>query len=334
MQCSGPTLSEVKLLLININLGGIHLTDWKVSDAQQGIWTASTPIGLESRHFFADQQHAQRARQALNRTWLANFTNGYQVVNDKAQFLLTTAGIEYGEIRGINSFTDRYVPIDSIGPNKTLVMAQPAWQNNIIGYDTIIFPFADNGFFVENVLAFLDEANEYYLNSTTGTIYYKPPQSVKPSQMYLVLARLEQLLVVSGTYDAPVHDITFEGFNYMHTTWNYPSSDVGYADQQTGGYIGLNVSYPANLFEASRPHWYVNFDHVLATWLGFCSRPTRPLFDSFADPFAFLFIGGKYRALCKRALQAISRLRAGAWWHSWAVSVLATIQTRIPVELV
>jgi hypothetical protein len=73
--------------------------------------------------------------------------NGYQVFNDQAQFLLTTPGIEHGEVRGINSFTDRYVPIDSIGPNNTLIMAQPAWQNNIIEYDTIIFPFADNGFF-------------------------------------------------------------------------------------------------------------------------------------------------------------------------------------------
>jgi hypothetical protein len=241
---------------VNIS-GGVHLTDWKLSDHQNGgIWTASTPVGLESRHFFANQQHAQRARQQLNRTWLANFTGGYQIANDKAKFLLTTPGIEYGEARGINSFTDRYVPIDSVGSNDTLIMAQPAWQNNIIGYDSIIEPFFDHGFYIENVLAFLDEANEYYLNSSTGTIYYKPPHGVNPKQMYLVLAKLEQVLVVSGTYDAPVHDITFEGFNYMHTTWNYPSSDIGYADQQTGGYIGLNISYPADLFEASRPHWW------------------------------------------------------------------------------
>jgi hypothetical protein len=124
------------------------------------------------------------------------------------------------------------------------------------GYDSIIQPFADEGFFVENVFAFLDEPNEYYLNSTTGTIYFIPPAGTNPNDMYLVLAKLEQVLVVSGTYDNPVHDITFQGFNYMHTTWNYPSTDVGYADQQTGGYIGLNHSYPADLFESSRPFWW------------------------------------------------------------------------------
>lgn len=120
----------------------------------------------------------------------------------------------------MNSFTDRYIPIDAVGTNNTLVMAQPAFQNNIIGYDTMIHPDVDHGFFIENVLALLDEANEYYLNSSTGQIYYKPPNGTSINSMHLVLARLEQLLVVSGTYDSPVHDITFEGFNYMHTTWS------------------------------------------------------------------------------------------------------------------
>lgn len=242
---------------VNIS-GGLQLTDWKLSQHENGgeIWTASTPIGLQSRHFYANQKHGQRARQELNRTWLGNLTEGYQVKNEKAKFLLTTPGIETGEARGINSFTDRYVPINSVGSNGTLIMAQPAWQNNIIGYDSIIEPYADHGFFIENVRAFLNEPNEYYLNYSTGTLDYMPPHGVNPNHMYLVLARLETVLVVCGTYDAPVHDITFEGFNYMHTTWNYPSTDVGYADQQTGGYIGQNISYPADMFEAARPHWW------------------------------------------------------------------------------
>ena len=37
-------------------------------------------------------------------------------------------------------------------------------------------------------------------------------------------------------------------------TIDYPSSNVGYADQQTGAYIGLNESY--TIFESSRPFWW------------------------------------------------------------------------------
>jgi hypothetical protein len=99
-------------------------------------------------------------------------------------------------------------------------MKQPAWNNNGIGYDTISRPDVSHGFFVENALALLDEENEWYLNTTSETVYYKPPNGTDIRSMYLVLGRLEQLLVVGGTYDRPVHDVTFRGFNYMHSTWS------------------------------------------------------------------------------------------------------------------
>jgi hypothetical protein len=201
-------------------MSSIAIDDWKVYNQSLGIWSASVPVGLESRHFYADQHHAQRARQEFNRTWITNVTDGFYIVDDQANFLMTLPGIEYGEIRGIDSFTDRYIPVDHVGDNKTIVMAQPAFQNNVIGYDTIPRPNADGGFFIENVLALLDDENEYYLNSTTGTIFYKPPNGRSPKDLYLVLAKLEQLLILSGTYDEPVHDLTFQGFNYMHTTWS------------------------------------------------------------------------------------------------------------------
>lgn len=130
---------------VNIS-GGIQIVNWSRQDDQSQIWTASTPIGLESRHFYVDQEHAQRARQSLNRSWVSNVTEGYYVSNSHANFLLSTEGIEHGEIRGINSWTDRYLPIDSVGPNNTLVMAQPSFNNNLVGFDTITNPFVDHGY--------------------------------------------------------------------------------------------------------------------------------------------------------------------------------------------
>lgn len=130
---------------VNVS-GGIQIVNWTQQNDQSGIWTASTPLGLDSRHFYADQKHAQRARQSLNRSWISNVTDGYYVVDRRANFLLSTEGIEHGEIRGINSWTDRYLPIDSVGPNNTLVMAQPSFNNNIVGWDTITNPFFDHGY--------------------------------------------------------------------------------------------------------------------------------------------------------------------------------------------
>jgi hypothetical protein len=169
---------------------------------------------------FADQKHMTRARAQLSRSSVSYSDGAYSPLDDNARSLFATEGIEHGEIRGINSFTDRSTPIESRGDNGTLIMAQPAANNNAIGYDTIIKPDVEHGFYLENVLAFLDEENEYYINSTTGTVYFKPSDGTDPNNMYTVVPQLEQLLVVSGTYEEPVHDITFRGINYMHTTWS------------------------------------------------------------------------------------------------------------------
>jgi hypothetical protein len=48
--------------------------------------------------------------------------------------------------------------------------------------------------------------------------------------------------------------ITFEHLDPTIHSADLPSSDVGYVDQQTGGFIGLNESY--TVFESSRPYWW------------------------------------------------------------------------------
>ena len=256
-----------------LTLRRLPMTDWAVYDQAEGIFSTNVPAGIRSRHLFANQKHAQRARKPLDRSWLVPFSEGYSIA-DEASFLLALPGLDEAEIVGVNSFTHRFCPIARAGDNGTLYMKQPAFANNGNGYDTLISPFADHGFYVENSLALLDEENEWYLDSKNGKVYYKPSPEEDINKMYIVLGKLEQLLVVSGTYDSPVHDLTFRGFNYMHTTWStypshsdlgtesltnlttdFPSSELGYVDQQTGGFIGDNTTYPDN-FEASRPHWW------------------------------------------------------------------------------
>ncbi|KAF5603933.1 pectin lyase [Fusarium subglutinans] len=218
-----------------VNLsGGIRLKGWTLANASMSIWTAKVPKGLRSRHLYVYQKHAQRARQSLDRKALSVGTNGYEISsNSSASFLLTTKGIEAGEIRGINSFTDRYIPIDHVD-GSTLVMASPAFQNNIMGWDTIKQPFADKGFYVENVLAFLDEDREYFLDSNAGKIYYKPDAGTKPTHpSALSRSKDSTICTPPGTYR-------------LRTSVT-PTN-------KHGGFIGLNKTYSE--FEASRPFWY------------------------------------------------------------------------------
>lgn len=189
-------------------------------DREKGIYTARVPVGFQTRHIFADQKHAQRARNAFNRTWVETFEDGYRIVDTQAEYLLTLPGLEQTEFSALNSFTHRFTLVDRAAANKTLIMKQPSFHLNNIGYDSNFEPYGDWGFYIQNNLAFLDEENEFFLDSKKGVLYYKPPAGKNINKMYIVLGNLEQVLTVSGTYDKPAHDITFKGFNYMHTTWS------------------------------------------------------------------------------------------------------------------
>ncbi|KUL85897.1 hypothetical protein ZTR_06409 [Talaromyces verruculosus] len=232
--------------------GGVPITNWTASSAGNGIYQAQAPA-FTTRHFYANQGHAQRARAQVQRSWVQQTATGLQVVNDTARYILTMPGLEHAEFHAHNSFTSRYNPITGVS-NDVIVMAQPAWNNNNIGYDTFNNPYNDHGLYIENALSLLTDPNEWFLDPNSHIVYYKPPSGQNPNNMYLVLAQLESLILVGGTYDQPVHDLTFRGFNYMHTTWNYMSTNVGYVDQQTGGYIGMNQSF--TVFEATRPSWW------------------------------------------------------------------------------
>src|SRR3954462_12624143 len=77
------------------------------------------------------------------------------------------------------------------------------------------------------------------------------------------LPTLQSLVAVGGTYGAPAHNLSFSGITFTGTSWLGPSSNQGFVDQQTGGYLTGNWSWPASgacgsgcsQFEATRPRW-------------------------------------------------------------------------------
>ncbi len=129
-------------------------------------------------------------------------------------WLLTTPGIENAEVRFLNSFTDRYAPIQAVG-DRQLIMKQTSWTNQIWGWDTVNKPYGDFGVWVQNALALLTEGGEFYLDSEGGKVYYKPLDGEEMEHIEAYLAVQEVLLVLGGTYDEPVHDISFQGISFV-----------------------------------------------------------------------------------------------------------------------
>ena len=200
--------------------GGTELTGWALNSTT-GIYSTTVPVGTTSRHLYVGGSAAQYARTELARSSFTFDNTTIKWTSTANDWLASLLGIENAEIRAINSFTDRYSPIGSASAGQ-LLMDQPAWVNNIWGYDTISDPYADEGFYIQNALSLLTEANEYFLDSHTGQIYYKPLDGEDMETISTYLGRLETLIAIGGTYDTPAYDIAFQGLNFVsHLDFSY-----------------------------------------------------------------------------------------------------------------
>ena len=245
--------------------GARAVTGWSVADAGRNIWRANVGTGTETRQLYVDGAIATRARTQVNRSAFTFTSTGMGFSGSSLGYLNNLANQSRVEVESVNSFTDRYSPVQSISGN-FMTMRQPAWNNNTFGYDTLAAPHRAGPLYLANAYEFLDTPGEWYVNPGTGTLYYIPLPGQNMSTVSVELPVLQSLVNVGGTYDAPAHDITFSGITFTGTTWLGPSSDQGYVDQQTGAYLAGTWDWPADRmtscqngcrqFEAARPHWH------------------------------------------------------------------------------
>jgi hypothetical protein len=245
--------------------GARAVTGWSVADTTKNIWRANVGTGTETRQLYVNGAIATRARTQVNRSAFTFTSTGMGFSGSSLAYLNNLANQNRVEVESVNSFTDRYSPVQSISGN-FMTMRQPAWNNNTFGYDTLAAPHRAGPLYLTNAYEFLDAPGEWYVNPGTGTLYYIPLSGQNMSTTNVELPVLQSLVNVGGTYDAPAHDITFSGITFTGTSWLGPSSDQGFADQQTGAYLAGNWDWPADRmtscqngcrqFEAARPHWY------------------------------------------------------------------------------
>ncbi|MET8847000.1 RICIN domain-containing protein [Amycolatopsis sp. NPDC004625] len=244
--------------------GGSQVTGWSVQDSGQNIWVASVPQGADSRQLFVDGSLAPRASITLSRNDVQFTTSGMTITNSALNYLATLPQQNRIEVESQNSFTDRYSPVDHVS-GSSIVMQQPAWNNNNWGYDTLAKPFGGGQLFLENSYSFLKTTGQWYLDPQAGKLYYKAPAGWAPASHDVELPRLTSLLQISGSYDNPVRNLAFKGLHFEHTTWLTPSTSVGYANQQTGTFLPAAASMPGDFltscqsgcrqFEGARGSW-------------------------------------------------------------------------------
>lgn len=244
--------------------GGERVNGWQSHDQSKNIWSAYVGVGADTRQLYVDGVAADRARVQVSRSDVHFTAQGMTIVNPDLAYLSTLPNQSAIELESLGSFTDRYSPVESISGD-SIVMQQPAWDNNTWGYDTLPSPYNGGNMYLENAYAFL-QPGQWYLDSNAGMLYYRAPQGQTMAHHDVELPRLESLVQISGTYDNPVHNLTFSNLRFAHTTWLQPSSDQGYTDQQSGAHIVGTYQRPDDAltscqngcpqFEATRNKWW------------------------------------------------------------------------------
>ncbi len=246
--------------------GGVEVAGWTVYDAAKHIYVADVPKGTDSRQLWVNDKLAERAQMEISRD-AVTFTETGMVLKDISLNLASLLDQHRIEIESQGFFTSRFSPVEKIAGN-VITMQQPAWSNNIWGYDSIPYPFHPewSHLLLQNSLAFLTKANQWYIDPTAGKLYYKPADGADMGAAKVVLPRLEVLISAAGTPDAPISDLSFTGLQFSYTSWMEPSSPEGFASQQSGSFLtGKAAAYPANVLEVCKTGC-PEFETVRNTW--------------------------------------------------------------------
>ncbi|MEO6090676.1 MAG: right-handed parallel beta-helix repeat-containing protein [Umezawaea sp.] len=228
--------------------GARQVKGWTLSDAANGVFAAKVGTGFDSRQLYVDGKLAPRAQISVPSSSITLNPKGF-VVNDPAlaEKLRQVRDPSTMDFRAVLSFTDRYTPVAGFSGNQ-VTLAQPAWDNNTFGYDTVQSPFRAAQFTLQNAPQFLN-AGQWYLDGADGVLYYKPAAGQDVRRLDVQLPRVESLLQIAGTVDNPVRGLEFTGLTFTGTSWLYPNSDNGYASSQSGGVVtGAQPTRPADAF--------------------------------------------------------------------------------------
>jgi hypothetical protein len=90
---------------------------------------------------------------------------------------------------------------------------------------------------LENALEFLDAPGEWYLDTGTSEVFYRPRPGEDLATAVVVAPRLETLVMFRGSLSTPIKNIELHGFVFEHTTWLLPSREGFIGDQAGTGFL-------------------------------------------------------------------------------------------------
>jgi len=211
-----------------------------------GIYSAPVASGLNFRQLYVNGTRATIARSPDSGSY-----NQLKSVDNTNQRL----GILASQISNWSNFTsvemvlqtqwgESYLPLQSYTTNAGIasVAINPAMANILFQRPYPILAVG-SPFYFENAYEFLNQPGEYYLNTSSHTLYYIPRPGENMSSAEVEAPTLQTLFDIEGAnLSTPVHNLQFSGLTFADTTWTLPST-TGELNAQGGNYnLSANTS--------------------------------------------------------------------------------------------
>lgn len=82
-------------------------------------------------------------------------------------------------------------------------------------------------YYVENVFEALADPGDWYLDRAAGKLYYLPLAGESWETTQVIASRLDRVLHVAGSADAPLRHVRFENLRFQHADWTPPADWCG-----------------------------------------------------------------------------------------------------------
>ncbi|MDX6263613.1 MAG: hypothetical protein QOH84_5301 [Kribbellaceae bacterium] len=223
--------------------GGRLVTGWTLSDPAKNIYKAHVG-SIDFRQFYVNGERQQRARGPENPPGWSKTTTGYTDTTQSLANFKNQGDIEVDSRWGWMHYR---CPVQS-AVGTTVTMQQPCYYNANLHEGQEI----QNPTWIENAYELLDSPGEWYLDKSTGDVYYLPKPGQSPTTATVVVPQVQSLVDVTGSITDPVQNVQFDGITFSYSTWLAPSSDDGMVEGQAG--FRINGTGWRD-FDASRLYW-------------------------------------------------------------------------------
>jgi hypothetical protein len=213
--------------------GGQKISGW--TSAGNGLYKTNVG-GLRFRQLYVNDARATRARTPSSGTFYNTILldEQTQTLIIEANKISSWANLNQVEVHIMKAWDVSIFRIASFtvsGDQAIVVPMEP--ERTLIFNQAGLLRAGSQPYFFENAMEFLNGEGQWYLNNSTGDLYYYPKAGEDMSTAEVIAPNVERLISVQGTLDAPVQNLLFYGLTLEHST---------YLDPNSQGYIGMQAS--------------------------------------------------------------------------------------------